>query len=402
MTNEPTNTRQEVGAFIGTAAASLAPVSPEIFSIPSTPVTDSISRSMIYRSNLDRMPIPIGKEPKRWPIKQEEFIDKDGNIFREITFTGEDGETIISIPVDCWRKGGAMMGKIWLLFLQKMNLLEELPANDPGELSSRTIRFPLAELVQLGIAGDEQQARNEFNKFAKAVRPLYVGHTFREKKGKKGKFIQDSINIFSTVQIRNTVCNLVLNHDLDRRIFTRFYSILPTFLLKLSERTTELGRYIFYIARQNPAARAGNTFYISLKTLADRLGLPKSIPDPDRKGKYLKRVSNPQRDIRDPLTESIRELKAALAERGEADLCKLELIVDDDSNIEAFLESGRLAVTLTGQYLDQFTKLDEKQQKRLERKARINEKAETAALEKYKLKKLEEQELEKTATSRKD
>ena len=254
--------------------------------------------------------------------------------------------------------------KLFVLALIKAN---EQAIHD-GQLTKDYVSFPLQELVDIGFYKSLRSARTGFNAGADTLTSLKIkGHIQRNKKN--GSTIDALEVLFTGAKIEKNQCFLRLNYAIDWSFIAQYFTILPHYYFKLSNRASDLLYYIFYLARQHTRdIEERGYFTISFRAIQQRLQLPSEVGSP-----------NPQRDIKQPIENAIGELETEHSNLyGNTELSLLP-VCDDTAPIADYLNNGYLKVGLTGSFAETFIAISKDTAKQMEtaqkRKARITEKA---------------------------
>lgn len=239
-----------------------------------------------------------------------------------------------------------------------------------GELTQNYISFPLKELIDIGFYKTPQSARTGFKKGVDVLTNLKIKGTSR--KGKKKISIDALEVLFTGARIENGQCIIFFNERINWNFLVQYFTVLPRYAFKLSNRAFDLLYYIFFLARQNTKSiQEKGYFTISFRTLQARLMLP------NEEG-----LNNPQRDIKDAIDDAITEIE----EESRSSEFLLTPIYDENASIKEYLDNGYLEIRLKGSYAEKFIELSKEKQKQIEtavkRKRAIEEKAKVGALQK--------------------
>lgn len=254
--------------------------------------------------------------------------------------------------------------KLFVLSLIKAN---EQAIHD-GQLTKDYVSFPLQELVDIGFYKSLRSARTGFNAGADTLTSLKIkGHIQRNKKN--GSTIDALEVLFTGAKIEKNQCFLRLNYAIDWSFIAQYFTILPRYYFKLSNRASDLLYYIFYLARQHTRdIEERGYFTISFRAIQQRLQLPSEVGSP-----------NPQRDIKQPIENAIEELETEHSNLYGNTEFSLLPVCDDTAPIADYLNNGYLKVGLTGAFAETFIAISKDTAKQIEtaqkRQARITEKA---------------------------
>lgn len=273
--------------------------------------------------------------------------------------------------------------KMFVFSLIKMN---EQAFNE-GTLRRNYIQFPLQELIDIGYYSRPQSARKGFNDAMDILTSLKVKGTLQ--KGKKKTVEQSAIEVlFTGANIKKGTCTIFLNERINWAFVATFYTILPKYYFRLSNRASDLLYYIFYIARQRVRdIEERGYFTISMRAVQERLNLPSEINN-----------NNPDRTIKQPIDEAITAIEEA-----SKDLeFTITPIYDDKAPIASYLSNGYLKIELKGKYARDFIELSKETAKQIQtaekRRETITQKAIAANL----AKKMESEEASEKAKKKED
>ena len=254
--------------------------------------------------------------------------------------------------------------KLFVLALIKAN---EQAIHD-GQLTKNYISFPLQELIDTGFYSTPQSARKGFNAGMDTLTSLKIkGHIQQTKK--KGSSIDALEVLFTGARIERGQCTIFFNERISWSFIAQYFTILPRYYFRLSNRASDLLYYIFYLARQHTRdIEERGYFTIGFRAIQHRLQLPSEIGN-----------NNPDRTIKQPIEESIEQI-----EDGHSGLYgnmefSLLPVYDETTTISEYLENGYLKVELKGAFAETFIAISKDTAKQMEaaqkRQARITEKA---------------------------
>ncbi len=264
--------------------------------------------------------------------------------------------------------------------VKKFLVLSLIKANEQilhdGVLSKDFISFPLHELVDIGFYKTERSARNGFSKAMDALTDMKVqGHVKKSKKS--GATITALEVLFTGARIEKNQCIVYFNSRIDWGFLSQFYTTIPGYYFKLSNRGSELLYTISYLARQNTKnIQEKGYFDVSARTLQSALQLPGEG------------CNDPQRDIKNEIEKSVEELieNHRQSYHNEELYCELLPKGIKESPIKEYLDTGYLRVYISGDFAHRFIEVADKKEQKLEeaqkKRDRIREKAMVANLEK--------------------
>ena len=254
--------------------------------------------------------------------------------------------------------------KLFVLALIKAN---EQAIHD-GQLTKNYISFPLQELIDTGFYSTPQSARKGFNAGMDTLTSIKIkGHIQQTKK--KGSSIDALEVLFTGARIERGQCTIFFNERISWSFIAQYFTILPRYYFRLSNRASDLLYYIFYLARQHTRdIEERGYFTIGFRAIQHRLQLPSEIGN-----------NNPDRTIKQPIEEAIEQI-----EDGHSGLYgnmefSLLPVYDETTTISEYLENGYLKVELKGAFAETFIAISKDTAKQIDaaqkRQARITEKA---------------------------
>lgn len=297
---------------------------------------------------------------------------------RKITMKSAKGEVTIELSdIDRVTGSNKPAKKLLLLSLSKAN--EQ--ALHEGQLTRDYVSFPLQELIDKGMYTAPQSARKGFNAGASALTSLKVRGKVRVTK--KRETAVDALEVlFTGARIEQGQCKIFLNPRINWSFIAQYFTILPSYYFRLSNRASDLFFYIFYLARQHTGAKdiqkvknevtgreeQAVVFNISFRAIQHRLQLPSEVGN-----------TRPKQTIKDPIDEAIAEIEEEHKKTYNNTELRLLPVCDDEAPIADYLDNGYLRVTLIGDFAQTFIQISQDTTKQIEeaekRQARIMEKA---------------------------
>lgn len=267
--------------------------------------------------------------------------------------------------------------KLFVLALIKAN---EQAIHD-GQLTKKYISFPLQELIDTGFYSTPQSARKGFNAGMDTLTSLKIkGHIQQTKK--KGSSIDALEVLFTGARIERGQCTIFFNERISWSFIAQYFTILPRYYFRLSNRASDLLYYIFYLARQHTRdIEERGYFTIGFRAIQHRLQLPSEIGN-----------NNPDRTIKQPIEEAIEQI-----EDGHSGLYgnmefSLFPVYDETATISEYLENGYLRVELEGAFAKTFIAISKDTAKQIEAAQKRQERIAEKAIAIKTAKKMEEQE----------
>ena len=315
-------------------------------------------------------------------------VKKKGNR-RLVTMTTQKGDSEVTIEltnIDKLTGSNKPAKKLFVLSLIKAN--EQAIHN--GVLTRDYISFPLKELLDIGFYTTLQSARKGFDNGADALTSLKIKGRVSKSKKKVTDITEEKDSggtyalevLFTGATREKGQCFIYLNPRIKWGALTQYFTILPTYYFRLSNRASDLLYYIFYLARQHTGEKdiveiedektgkktQAVVFNISFRAIQHRLQLP------NEKG-----AANPQRDIKDAIERAIEELEDNHKTTYDNMEFSLLPVYDDNAPITSFLDNGYLKVSLTGSFATAFIELSKDTARQIaeaeKRKERIIEQA---------------------------
>lgn len=284
---------------------------------------------------------------------------------RRVTLSGNKSQVTIELAdIDKLTRSNKPAKKLFVLALIKAN--EQ--AIHEGQLTRDYISFPLQELIDTGFYSTPQSARKGFNSGMDTLTNLKIkGHIQQTKK--KGSTIDALEMLFTGSRIERGQCTIFFNERINWSFIAQYFTILPRYYFRLSNRASDLLYYIFYLARQHTRdIEERGYFTIGFRSIQHRLQLPSEIANP-----------NPQRDIKQPIENAIEELETEHSKLYDNTEFSLLPVCDDTAPIAGYLDSGYLKVRLSGAFAEAFIAISKDTAKQIEtaqkQQARITEKA---------------------------
>ena len=249
------------------------------------------------------------------------------------------------------------------------------PAEAQAEVAQETPEAPEAEA---------QEEQREAPEACKEEAPAKVKIKVEDEQTEEAEDGEDRKLrvLFTGADIERGQCFIYLNPHINWSFLTQYFTILPTYYFRLSNRASDLLYYIFYLARQHTGEkdivevtdettgkkRQAVVFNISFRAIQHKLMLP------NEKG-----AANPQRDIRDAIEDAIEQIEDEHKKTYNNMEFSLLPVYDLNSSITEYLDNGYLKVELKGDFATTFIAISKDTEKQIaeskKRQARIQEKA---------------------------
>ena len=267
---------------------------------------------------------------------------KDGKV--RIERKTNNSEITIQFSNFAALKGSNKAAKKMLIFiLQEIN--RQGVVKSDGTLIREILTFPIKRLIECGMYSTPQSARTGFDSAIDGLKGDVQGLIKLRGKDRTSTG-KTSLTLFPTLSREDGTCSVRLNPDINWESIAPFYTIIPTYAYKLSNRAFDLLIYICTQARQRTdEISKNNGFYLSLRSVQYALNLPDET-----------KTKNPKKDIKQPVADCIDEIMR------ENDQAKNEgnfsIILSPEGiegkRIDTYLNEGKIYVTMQGAYFDYF------------------------------------------------
>ena len=317
---------------IGQLAPKLEQVN-SFYSVPTSPATASVLT--VLGSGRDKLP-SIKNRVRNVNHSQQIEVLQNG-VKRKVTISSNNATVTLELAdIEKLTGSNKTAKKLFIFNLIKMN--EQ--AYSGKVLRRNYMQFPLQELQDIGFYNTPQSARKGFNSGMDILTSIKLKGSMKQGK----KEISTALEVlFTGAHIKNGVCTVFINERVDWTFIASFYTILPQYSFKLSNRAFDLILYVFYLARQNlKQIQKKGYFNISLRALQNQLQLPSEVGNKD-----------PQRTIKEPIERAIEEIM----DYSDSTEFMIEPIVDNNAPITAYLNKGYIKITLVGSYGNNFIEL---------------------------------------------
>ena len=283
---------------------------------------------------------------------------------RLVSMETREGAAKVTVEIADINKMNKAGKKFLILSLIKAN--EQALHN--GQLTREYISFPLQELVDYGLYARLNGARKGFEIGTDALTSIKVKGTVRKSKNSTATIKALEIP-FTGAKIENNQCYIYLNTRIDWNFLTQYFTKIPKYYFRLSNRASDLLYYIFYLARQHTREIAGRGYFtISFRAIHSLLKLPSEI-DTQRHEQLIRR----------PIEDAIEEIETEHKQMYGNKEFLLELVYDKKAGIAEYLDNGYLKVSLAGAFAEPFISQSQTQQKKIQqaeqKKERMEEKA---------------------------
>lgn len=324
--------------------------SSNFYKLPSSPMTELAVDIIGAGANIDDLP-----ERKKYISRTRTYnVEEDtyNAQHKKVTLTTKKNASF-SVEYDITTLAGNNKGVLKLLTFVLIKANEQVLHN--GELSATDIiSFPLQELIDCGLYQTLQSARRGFKDAMNALTDIKINGD--DNSNPRQKISVVGLHPFRLGTIKNNQCSIQLEENLNWKIFSQYYTILPAYCFRLSNRAFELLHLIYVRARENiDKIKKTGSFNISMRYIQQALNLP------DEDGN-----KNPQKTIKDPIENAIEEIEDFHSAYYNNTDFQLLLCYDENSNIVDYLKNGLLQVTMSGEQQQYFIKIGEKKEKLIE------------------------------------
>ena len=309
--------------------------------------------------------IPVGPVPtliedalKGGDLEGLALLERHGNITHgaqtKVTYT-KDGklrierktnntEIVLQFSNFAALKGSNKAAKKMLIFiLQEINR-QGIVSSD-GTLVREVLTFPIKRLIECGMYSTPQSARTGFDSAIDGLKGDVQGLIKLRGKDRTSTG-KTSLTLFPTLSREDGTCSVRLNPDINWESIAPFYTIIPTYAYKLSNRAFDLLIYICTQARQRTdEISKGKGFYLTLRSVQYALSLPDET-----------KTKNPKKDIKQPVADCIDEIMRENAQAKNDGNFSIRLTPDgiEGKRIDTYLNEGKIYVTMQGAYFDYF------------------------------------------------
>ena len=282
---------------------------------------------------------------------------------RQITMENRQG-TSVTVELENVNRLNKAGKKFLTLSMIKAN--EQCLHN--GELTKDYVSFPLQELIDCGLYTSQNSARNGFKKGTSAMTSIKIRGII--KRTKKRTETIDTLEVpFTGAKIKNNQCFIYLNNRINWSFFAQYFTQIPPYYFKLSNRASDLLYYIFYLARQHTDEISEKGYFtVSFRAIHSLL----QLPDPQV-------TRNPQRDIKEAIENAVSEIETEHSTAYGNKELSFTLVYNEKAGILDYIENGYLQISLAGKFagffIDQSNIREYKTDREEKKQARIEEKA---------------------------
>jgi hypothetical protein len=217
-----------------------------------------------------------------------------------------------------------------------------------GELTKDHISFSLKELVEIGFYKVLNSARKGFKSGMDTLTSMKIKGSLKKSNTKKIE-IESLEVLFTGAKISKNQCYIFFNTRINWNFLLQYFTILPKYYFKLSNKASDLIYYIFYLARQNAKNIEKNGYFtISLRAIQHKLQLP------NENG-----INNPQRDIKDAIENAIEQIEEEHAKYYKNTELSILPVYNKKDSITDYLENGYLKIGLTGDFAKKFIEINQ-------------------------------------------
>lgn len=329
------------------------------YNMPDSPASDLVYQ--VFGAGPDLGDLPARKKQYSHGTKMR--VEESGKK-RKITLESEKNKVVVDLAdIDKLTKNNKPAKKMFILALVKAN--EQALHN--GALTKDYVSFSLQELIDIGFYKTPQSARKGFTSAMNTLADVKVGGEFQRTKRERVTVV--GLHPFRYGTVDKSQCVIKLESEFNWAFLAQFFTIIPRYYFKLSNKASDLLYFIFFLARQHTRdIQEQGHFNISFRAIQSRLQLPDET-----------KTKNPQRDIKDAIDEALQDIEDNhTREYNNADFA-LSPFCDENAPIGKYLDEGYLQVSFSGAFAESFIEISKKTAKSIDeakkRQARITEKA---------------------------
>lgn len=344
--------------------------------VPSSAALHLMSNTLAYgNKRLQKMPERINKLGKR---NKSRIGYANGGKNVHIGYENNKSNFIVHIDdIDILSKGSKPARKLFIFFLAKIN--EILFSSNERKIVNDVLWFSLQEMVDLGMYTSKRSADIGFKKAAEALLTLSVDGilSYNDGSGMRTIEIKHHSLLFTSHGEQKHTSNrfIMLNSVCPWECICDSFYLMPKWAYGMSTRAFMLMRYISYLSRINVKHIAKNNYmHVSFRAIQNTLNLP------DDKG-----IINAQREIKDEIERAISEIN----EYPGNDSVFIELECDNASVISKYLDTGKMRVAFTNEYMQYMIDTESKYQQKIHDHERRLARTRDKALEKVMVKRIE-------------
>lgn len=306
----------------------------EYKNVPSTPAERLVLK--IFSAGLNVEDLPQRQREYSHGYKYT-FSSKRLKGKQAITIREETTQSVATITIndiDVLEGNNKSLKAFYLYVL----ILIHQQAHSAGVFRRDYIEFSLADLVEKGLYKTIESARKGVNNNWVSLKQISIGENSIIITKKK-KIVNDNDDVlFISKRIKNNVCKIFLNPNVNWDIITHFYGVIPVYALSMSNKGMSLVWHIFDSLRMK-------TKEIKQKGYCDfpNKRLQSVLYLPDTEG-----CINARRDIREPIEKAICEIEDRQGELLNGGDLRLETHGDDAKTVKEFLAHGFLRVYVSG------------------------------------------------------
>ena len=325
----------------------------EFYKTPMTSPGNTINKAI---ANAGRKDLFSGKSTGHVKVKTE--IRNDGREYHMIQYGGNSTSYAIITDVPALEKARAPVKKIFTLALTKIP--QQAVFN--GEMVSSKIQFSLKELVDNGAYKNIETAKKAVISAQDGLQAIKAKATIT-KKWPDREEVTGKITavLFPTIAVKNSICTISLNTDLNWGPFLDYFMIFPKWAYSLSARAFDMLWRILYHGRMN-AKKLPNgdySFTITNKAIQVALGLMPEEGNTDTK-----------RTIKEKIDNAISEIEEVQAARGNKNawimITPKYTAEDRRVNITDYL-AAPVEIVLRGRYAEYIDDLREKKKENIKK-----------------------------------
>lgn len=317
------------------------------YNVPNGPSSNLILETLGAGENIADLPIR-----KKQISNNTVYTVLENDKSRQISLINPKASITIELSdIDKLTGSNKPAKKLFVLSLIKAN--EQAMFN--GQLTKDYISFPLNELIDIGFYKTPQSAKVGFKAGTDILTSLKIRGHIQQTKNKSQNI--DALEVlFTGAKMNKGQCVIYFNTRINWNFVAQYFTILPRYYFKLSNRASDLLYYIFYIARQRTKdIREKGHFDIGFRSLQHRLQLPSEINN-----------NNPHKTIKQPLEDAIEQIKTEHYILCDNNEFTLSSVYDKKANISYYLNNGYLQVNLAGNFATTLLQINKNMEKEIE------------------------------------
>lgn len=231
-----------------------------------------------------------------------------------------------------------------------------------GEPHRDYVSFSLEDVVADKLYKSKNAARAGFEQAMDVLIPIQLKGSSR--KGRKRTLQKKGTTLFDAWEITDGICYTYLNKHFEWDFICQYWAWLPDCYFTLPERAQLLLFYASFVARQHTKEISENkSFSLSFRAIHSFLNLPGGE---DENGE-IKFTKNP---FRDTIQKGILDPVSIINEAIGSEDFTITPEYDTNYAVPKIVDTGRLLISIKGEYARKFIEIAAKQEKRIESAAK--------------------------------